>query len=233
MAETSQREPVRPASWFAQVRAVLVALHLLAITLLALPSAGEGTARWAWKDPTVQHEFAAWTARLNGLGVRVTQEEFEDDLWAFDSTYESVRGRVTGPFNHYYAECGTFQSWRMFAGPQRYPSRLHIDVQEAGAWKPIYVQRDPDHAWLAGQLDQYRMRPVLYRLSWYRHVPEFDDFRVLSRWVAARAARDFPEASRVRVHFFTFRSPPPDEVRAGEPVEGEFTTEEVLDLGGR
>ena len=79
------------AGWFPQIRAVLVALHLLAVTLLALPSVGEGMFRSAWKDPTVQEEFADWTARLNRWGAHVTQQQFEDDLYDTASAYESAR----------------------------------------------------------------------------------------------------------------------------------------------
>ncbi len=221
-----------PRGWFAHLRGLLVALHLVAITLLALPAVGEGLNRWAWQDPTVQDEFADWTARLNRWGVAVTRQEFEDHLFDAASAYESARGRALAPFGPYYEWCGTFQSWRMFAGPHRYPSRLHIDVEEAGTWRPIYVKSDPQHAWLAERLDHYRMRPFLYRLSWYRYA-EFGDFDELARWVAGRAARDFPAADRVRVRFFKFRTPSPDEVKAGQPVAGEFVPEVVLDLRAR
>jgi hypothetical protein len=230
MGDTAQGRPA-PAGWFAHLRGLLVALHLMAVTLLALPAVGEGMSRWAWKDPTVQEEFAYWTGRLNQCGVAVTQQQFEDGLYGTASAYESARGHALAPFGRYYGYCGTFQSWRMFAGPHRHPSRLHIDVEEAGDWRPVYVKSDPEHDWLAVQLDHYRMRPFVYRLSWYRHVPEFPDFDNLARWVAARAARDFPEARRVRVRFFTFRTPSPEEVRAGEPVTGEFAADVVHDLG--
>jgi hypothetical protein len=230
MGDTAQGRPA-PAGWFAHLRGLLVALHLLAVTLMALPAVGEGMFRPAWKDPTVQEEFADWTARFNRCGIAVTQQQFEDGLWDTASAYESARGEALRPFGPYYDYCGTLQSWRMFAGPQRYPSRLCIDIEEGGDWRSVYVKSDPEHAWLATQLDHYRMRPFIYRLSWYRHVPEFPDFDNLARWVAARAARDFPEARRVRVRFFNFRTPSPEEVRAGEPVTGEFEPDVVIDLG--
>jgi hypothetical protein len=210
---------------------VLVALHLLAVTLMALPSVGEGMFRAAWKDPTVQEEFADWTARFNRWGIHVTQHQFEDGLYDTASAYESARGEALKPFGPYYDWCGTYQSWRMFAGPHRYPSRLEIDVDEDGAWRPVYVKSDPRHAWLSSKLDHYRMRPFLYRLSWYRYVPEFPDFDLLARWIASQAARDFPKADRVRVRFFAFHTPSPDEVKAGKPITGEFVPDMVLDLG--
>ncbi len=220
-----------PLGWFAHLRGLLVALHLVAVTLMALPAVGEGMSRWAWQDPTVQEEFADWTARFNSWGIHVTQQQLEDGLFDTASAYESVRDQALAPFGRYYDWCGTYQSWRMFVGPHRYPSRLHIDVEENGTSRPIYVKSDPDHTWMASQLEHYRMRPFLYRLSWFRYVPAFPDFDQLARWVAARAAHDFPEASRVRVRFFKFRTPSPDEVKAGQPVTGEFVPEVVYDLG--
>ncbi len=227
---TPSQFPPPPLGWFAHLRAILVILHLIAITWLALPSPGEGLSRWAWQDPTVQEELADWTGRLNRWGYPITQAEFEDDLYNVASAYESVRSRPIGLFGRYYGMCGTFQSWRMFAGPHRYPSQLLIDVEEDSAWRPVYVQRDPEHAWLSTQLDHYRMRPFLYRLSWYRYVAEFDDFGQLARWIARQAAHDFPQAGRIRVRFFKFHTPAPAEARAGLPVTGEFVPEMVLNL---
>jgi hypothetical protein len=226
--ESPQSEPL---GWFAHLRGLLIALHLLAITLLALPSVGEGMARWAWQDPTVQDEFAQWTRWFNRCGIDITQPQLEDGLYDAATTYESARGWALRPFGRYYDWCGTFQSWRMFAGPHRYPSRLHIDIEEAGVWRPVYIKSDPQHTWLAAQLDHYRMRPFLYRLSWYRHVPQFPDFELLASWIGGKAAHDFPNPTRVRVRFFTFRTPSPEEVRAGQPIEGEFVPEVVRDLG--
>jgi hypothetical protein len=219
-----------PHSLWAHLRGLLVALHLAAVTLLALPALGEGLNRWAWQDPTVQEEFADWTCRLNRWGVHVTQQQFEDDLYDVGLAYESARARALAPFGRYYEYCGTFQSWRMFAGPHRYPSRLHIEVEEAGDWQSVYVKSDPDHTWLSDRLDHYRMRPFLYRLSWYRYA-EFGDFNDLARWVARQAARDFPGAGRVSVSLHMSRTPSPDEVNAGQPIKGECVSKVVLDLG--
>jgi hypothetical protein len=232
MGDTPQGAPARPG-WFAHLRGLLVALHLIAITLMALPAVGEGMYRSAWKDPTVQEEFADWTARFNRWGIHISEDQFEDGLWDVASAYESARGEAMKPFDLYYDWCGTSQSWRMFAGPHRYPSRLEIDIDEGGAWRPIYIKSDPQHVWLSGKLDHYRMRPFLYRLSWYRYDVGSSDFDELARWVASRAAHDFPDAGRARVRFFKFHTPSPGEVKSGQPVTGEFVPDVVLDLGAR
>jgi hypothetical protein len=222
-----------PFAWLAHVRGALVLLHLLAISLMALPAPGEGMIREAWKDPSVQSEFAAWTARCNRLGLHFTPQEFEDRLWDAASAYMAIRERVLAPFEPYYELCGTQQSWRMFAGPHLYPGRLLIDIAEPGAWRPVYVQRDPAHAWLAAKLDHYRVRPVLYRFNWYQYLDGYDDFRQFSAWVALHARQDFPHAERVRVALYRARTPSPEEVRQGIHPEGKRDPEVVLDLGAR
>jgi hypothetical protein len=214
----------------AHVRGVLVALHLVAITLMAVPAPGEGMMRSAWKDPTVQGEFAAWSARLNQLGIAVTPEEFEDRLWTLADDYMRARDRVLRPFDEYYTTCGTIQSWRMFAGPHRYPVRIEIEIRADSTWRTVYRQRDPEHTWLARELDQYRVRPVLYRFGWYRYGGEYEDLNGFARWAGRRAADDFPDATQLRVRLFQERTPSPEEVRAGHVPQGEYVKDVTVDL---
>jgi hypothetical protein len=214
----------------AQLRGLLVALHIVAITLMALPAPGEGLDRQAWQDPTVRAEFAGWAARLNWLGIAVTQEEFEDRLWNVATGYMGARDRVLAPFSYYYSTFGTIQSWRMFAGPHRHPIRVEIEVYAGGTWQTVYRERDPEHAWLASVFDQYRFRPVFYRFGWYRYHGEDPDFREFVRWVGGQAEHDFPQASRVRVRLYQLQTPSPDEVRAGQPPEGKYVRDMPLDF---
>jgi hypothetical protein len=220
----------KPTGWFPHIRALLVGLHIVAITAMAFPAPGEGMVRSAWKDPTVRVELDRWHALFARCGIDWTREQFEEGLWEAASTYMNTRARILDPFGPYYEWCGTMQSWRMFTGPHRFPSRLWIEVEEQQTWRPVYVQRHAVHDWLAWYLDRYRFRPVLYRFSWYRHVPGYQGIDEFARWVARHAARDFPDAERVRVRLHTFRTPSPEAVRAGEPIEGEFATGVVVPL---
>ncbi len=208
------------------VRGVLVALHIVAVTLLALPAPDGAMDRAAWQQPTVRQELRNWAEGLNSVGIETTPEGLEDRLWKLSHGYTSVRDRATAPFGPYYTYCGTFQSWRMFSGPQRFPAVLHIDVSEPGGWQPVFVERDPRHSWLARELDSYRFRALRFRLQ---DTAGFEDeYELFARWVAGRAAKDFPHADRVRIRLFRFTLRTPTEVRAGAPVEGEFTQEVEL-----
>jgi hypothetical protein len=212
---------------FAHLLAILILLHLLAITLVALPSLGGGMNRQAWQDPTVQGEIAVWVDRLNGCGVEVTPQGLEDILWETAVRYDAVRQTGLAPFQPYYFYCGTYQAWGMFAAPHRFPTRLHIDVEKEGAWHLVYVERDPEHGWLRARLDFSRMRPLMFRHGWPGYEEDYQSF---AHWVARQAARDFPEASRVRLRLYKYRTPTPAEVRQQQRPEGEFINPVILPL---
>ena len=197
-------------------RAILVVLHLLVITSQAMPSVGSGLSRAAWHTPTVQGEFEAWSERLQSLGLDVSLQELEDQLWDLAVSYERSRAVVLRPFMPYLRYAGTYQSWRMFVAPHRFPGRLHIEMETVEGWQTIYVARSDEHEWRRKWLDHDRLRALLFRCSWkhYRRLrSEFTD------WVSRAVAEDHPEARRVRVSFHRFRTPSPEEVRSGAPVE--------------
>lgn len=202
-------------------RAALISLHLLALGLLAFPSPSGGMSRSSWADPTVQAEFAAWRQRLAGLGVELSAQEFEDELWEVASAYMKARSAVLEPMQPYHDWFGTWQSWRMFVAPQRFPARLHVDVRlaEGQEWTPVYVERDPELRWMASVFDHDRMRSEMFRYSWKKYK---SSWRPFAQWIARNAAQDFPEATEVRVQYFRFETLSPEQVRAGEQITGTF-----------
>jgi len=198
------------------VRVVLIGLHLFAITFQALPSVGGGLSRAAWRTPTVQAEFAAWSERLQRWGFDVTLSDLEDRLWEFAVGYEKTRDLVLEPFMPYLEYAGTYQSWRMFVAPHRYPGRLYVEIETAQGWRTIYAARSDEHAWRRRWLDHDRFRAAIFRYAWKHYRRPRIQF---ADWVARRVADDFPDARRVRVSFGRFRTPSPDEVRRGVPIE--------------
>lgn len=201
-------------SWARQGRAAFVALHLFAVTAMALPSAGAGMNRSAWADPTVQGEFAGWAERLRGLGLDIGASELGERAWRFASAYESGREKVLAPFMPYYRLCGTWQSWRMFVAPHRYPGRLEIHVDRGQGWEPLYVARSAEHGWHRRWLDHDRFRASIFRYSWKHYVAGRRDF---TDWVARTVAREEPDAVSVRVSWMRYRTRSPEEVREGVP----------------
>jgi hypothetical protein len=210
---------VARAGLWPHARAALVALHLVVVTLMALPAPGGGMNRAAWDDPTVQGEFSAWTGRLERLGVHMTVDEFEDHLWRFAVPFMSAREKVLAPFMPYYRYCGTWQSWRMFVAPQRYPARLYVEVQREGVWTPIYVERSREYTWRAWQLDHDRVRSAVFRYSWKTYRKHWLGF---SEWVLTKAAEDHPDAQAVRTRYFRYQTLSPEDAREGTLVDGTF-----------
>lgn len=208
-------------TWWAQARTVFVGFHLLAITLVAIPSVGSsGLDRAAWKEPTVQGEFRAWSERLTALGLRVTPEEFEEGGWAFATTFERVRSVVLTPFGPYYRYCATYQSWKMFVAPHRFPTRVEIAVDRGRGFEVLYLARDPDHDWHGAWFDHDRFRSSLFRMGWPQYKSARRNFL---DFVEARVREELPEARRVRVSFLRTRTPTPAETVAGAHPEPERT----------
>jgi hypothetical protein len=214
------KENQRSKPWIAFLRATFIAMHLFAISVMAFPCpVGAVVDPDVWKTADIQEDVAAWSARLG-----VAPEALQEHIIAWATTYIDIDQCVQAPFEPYYKYCGTYQSWNMFGSAPRTATRLHIDVEENGVWRPVYIERDPEHAWLARWFDHCRFRPVLKRLGAGHYpatIPAFAD------WAARQAARDFPSATRVRVRFFEFRTPAPAEVRAGQQPAGHFHSEIV------
>lgn len=215
--------------WRAHGIAAFVAFHLLAVTLHAMPSAGGGLNRSAWRDPTVQGEFATWAGRLTALGFPITTAELDERLWAFANGFEGARGWVLAPFQPYYRYAGTWQSWRMFVAPHRYPGRLEIRVDRGGGFEPLYVARSDTYDWRSRWFDHDRMRASVFRYSWRHYKASRREF---TDWVAAQVAADHPDVQRVEVGFVRYRTRSPDEVRAGVAAEETRELKNYRSLGG-
>jgi hypothetical protein len=212
--------------WWLQLRAALVSLHLTAILLLAFPAPPDFAAnRSLWKDARAQVELAAWAERLDHLGIHTSAGELEDTLFTTTCAYLDIRNRLVRPFRAYYTYCGTYQCWQMFAGPDRAPTRLTMDIEERGQWQTVLVERDPNYPWLDSWLSHHRMRPALFNLA---NNPA--GFQTFAGWLAEQAVRDFPKAERVRVRYVKRLTPTPEDLRAGRWPEAEPVCEAVIPL---
>lgn len=215
-------------SW-PRIRALLIVLHLFAITAMALPAPAGGMNRSSWKDKTVQQEFAAWTERVNGLGWEIDKAEFEEMLWDISVSWMGVRQKILDPFFPYYRYFGTWQSWRMFVAPHRYPARLEIAVLDAGTWRTVYAARSNEFTWMRSVFDHDRMRSAVFRYSWSRYRKTWPPF---VDWIARHAAEDFPEADSVRVRFWKYETRSPEEVRQGLEPDGKWIQTRAVKLAG-
>ena len=202
------------------VRGILIASHILAIILMALPSPQGGMRRSAWANETVQAEFAAWTVRLDQLGYSTTQEELEENLWELANRVTSIRRTVLTPIEPYAKYMGTQQSWRMFVAPHRYPARLHVEIKYSDSdWETISIFGDSDANWMDTAFENDRFRSALFRYGWASYGHARGRF---NQWLAQKAAHDFPDASHLRTRWFRYQTPSPEQVLSRAEVEGEF-----------
>ncbi len=210
------------------VRAALVAAHILAVIVLAIPDAG-GVAlnRASWKNPTVQAELRGWAERLSSLGIQTDAPRLEQRVYETARSWTETLAAIRRPLRPYVDIVGVRQTWRMFVAPHRHPGRLHVDIQRDGRWESIQIARSDEHDWRGAQLDHVRARAMVFRYGWKRYRRRYHR---LTRWIAARAAEDFPEASHVRVRLHRFRTPTPHEVLTDSVPPGRFDQSVVLAL---
>lgn len=172
-------------------------------------------------------EFAAWARRLSTLGEPVAPEEVRERAWAFGSGWVDLHTRLRGPFSPYYACCGTDQMWRLFAAPDRAPSRLSIDVRQGERWTVVYRELDPSLDWRSTTLRSHRVRGISHAFA---DTGDHERLRQFAQWVGAMAEEDFPEATAVRLRYDRGPLPMPDQLRAGEAMPRHEATRIVQEL---
>lgn len=193
------------------LRAVLVLLHVLAITILAFPAPVGAMNRRSFQEPGVQDTIASYARALQAVGAPVDRETLEDWLWRQGSRLIQVRRAAVKPWKPYVALTGAEQGWRMFGTVARRPAWLVVEVQEGGAWRPVYRSRSSTLTWRAHQFDQERMRAVVSQWSWKSRKKGYEEFGV---WLARQASVDFPQASHLRTRMEQVVLPPPERLRA-------------------
>lgn len=208
------------AAW-PQVRAGLVAFHLVAITLSALPSPEGGLNRAAWSDPTVQAEFTAWAARLG-----MEKGAFEDRLWEFGNAYGNGYKQLLVPVLPYEELVGSEQSWKMFIAPHRFPTRLEVAARGAdGAWTVLFTESSATATWRRDLLRLERLRSAIFRWGWPSYGTSWSKGCVA---LAGLAFADFPDMTEVRCRFWKAKSPSPEEAASGALPEGKWISPRLV-----
>ena len=193
-----------------QVRAVLVALHVIAVLVLSFPASPKLADPARWQDQRTRREIALWAERMQSAGIDTTPERLEGRLWSLVHGYLAVRQALGKPFEPYAETACAYQTWGMFRSPQRRPGELVVSLRERGRWHRVHVSRSEEHTYLARELDHNRLRKQVARA-----ITDPVLFEQLAEWIARRAARDHPNATDAVVEILRFESPPPD--RNGSP----------------
>lgn len=210
-----------------QLVAVLVLLHLVSVAVSSLPSVRGNLSPALMREPVVQLELAQWVAALEKIGIELTKAELQELVVTVGHAYSDVRDVLVKPFAPYRKHLGTGQTWNLFTSAHRIPGRLEIDLEEGGAFRPLYVARSDEHTWRRASFDDTRMRKAIYFMTWKRSSRTYHTF---SEWVAREAAKDFPDATRVRLRYWRYHTPSPEQVRSGEEPKGRFVQTRLLEL---
>ncbi len=170
-----------------RVRALLIALHLVAVTAVACPAPVRSMPAASWKRAAVQEELQGWSQRLATIGI--TKSPADIQAWSIDvqTQWMNVRRELVWPFQKYLHLVGAAQGWYMFTGPDREPQRFVLaftsvndtvdstvdsTVVAAGGSKPEevvfelgYELKHPELV-LPDFLDDHRIRRSLFQASW-------------------------------------------------------------------
>ena len=213
-----------------EIRAALVALHIVAIFLPSCPTAtGAATDRRTYRRPQVVRQLEAWSRFFAAIGVEASTRDLAELARTWSERIVAVRRVLLAPFHPYYEYFGTQQGWHMFSAAQEECSRIEVHIEEeAGrAERPLYVGRSDEHRWRAHQLDHELFRSALHKINHRtdRHRTTYDQ---LATWLARMAARDFPEARRARVRVWRTKTPRPED--GDEPRRGRYVRVRWFDL---
>jgi hypothetical protein len=203
------------------LRTVLIAYHVAAVLLTCTPPPGQVIDKSRWKSPAGQAQFRKWSDRLG-----TSPEKLEAWLWARGESYAAVRRVLLRPFRGYVDGLRLDQGWALFTNPQRNPAQLEVELHTPGhGWRWLTSLRSGVFDWKREQLDNHRLRKLVGRIA-RRQRPHIYDRLV--RWLAREAAREFPEADRLRVQLFRFHTNGPG--ASPRLSNGRFTDVRVFDL---
>ncbi len=199
------------------LRNLFIGLHLLAVTLIALPSPAGQMSEKRFAAPATQQLFARVATLLGGIGVDTSAGAISDFSWVAGRGIVAVRTAVLAPLQPYYTLAGTRQSWRMFTDISAHQGRIEIIAERDGEQEVLFIDNTA-HRWQAQLLEQERVRSI--RSAFSRRKNKRHYLR-LCRWLAAQAAEDFPSADALIVQMRALTLAGPEVVRAAGVPAGE------------
>lgn len=208
------------ASRWDHVRAVVIAAHLTAVTLAAVPSSDTPA-------KVRQADVAPWLPVAKALHVASTTAELRTWVVGFATRFGHARAAVLTPFLPYYRLCGTQQRWLMFGSIDVDTARLEVDLHEDGVWTPLYVD-GVGPRWRTGMMDEERIRTLRNTFAQGQDQRAWDRF---VDWLAARAHEDHPSADMLRARYRHIRLPKPEAVDRS-PTQKATYWEETRVLSG-
>lgn len=219
--------PFQHPAW-PHVRAVLIALHVMSLVVLSLPTPSSVHNKARWQTANAKADLEQMAQRLRGWGFDTDRERLTQALWDLGGAYLEVQRPLVAPFQWYAEKSGSRQGWRMFASPQRHPAELHVDIELDGVWVRIYEPHSDEFDWNRAQFEHNRFRKFLGRFARGFIRTHYDH---AAKWIATKAAREHPEATRVRIQLYRYATPHPEQVKAGVKPNGRYQHARRFDAG--
>jgi len=204
------RSPAQLARRYAL--AAFLAFHVAAVVVPSLPAPVFGDDRRGYESKEGQRELTRWRLALGRVGVTVTNDELAEHTLRVSRAWLAARRNCLRPFKPYKEYAGVRQSWRMFSGVNEEPDRLSVEVKVDGEWTLIF-RAGEDESWNRSLLRHEFGRSMLSRYGEERRYGS--RFKQFAKFLAVRAADDFPDAERLRVTIDRVENPSPAERRAG------------------
>jgi hypothetical protein len=190
----------RASSRWPKVRAVLVALHVLAVLAVACPAPVKGNDAKNWRRPGVRAELATWTKRLHAVGVDVTEPALAAFGQQVSTSWSSVRNTAAAPAIAYLKGIGATQGWYMFTAPDRAPQRFTFAITTASPQDGKDVEH-PVFDFGRGVFDdalvdpaflgEHRVRRAFFQTAW----SDRPVFREVCSWLAREAVAKRPDVT--------------------------------------
>lgn len=209
-----------PLSRRAHVRAVVIAVVLLANLLVALPLP-HSVKRSSFDEPVAKEEMQKLSALAASVGVTLTPKELADLFYDTGVPLVALHTSLVAPMKPLNRVLGTGQAWGLFTYPDTFPHRFVIEARTAGGpWERLYAGLDPDHTFLVDVWTYRRVRGV-YDGNTTKPVASWDN---LTHWAAARVFEAHPAYDTVRVYFERFHTVPPGGKQDPEIVPRQMRT---------
>lgn len=178
-----------------QIRAVFIAVFLVIHGIYIFPAPRE-LKRDELGDPPVVEELDRWYALIDGLGLPISRDRFEDEVVTWSARLSGAHRLLKVPFKPMMDLTGTGQGWALFAAPDTHPQRLVIEGRRHGGdWEMLYRRIDPEHALLDPVFRYRRVRGVYDGTS--RRAGR--TYKYFTRFAARRVFEVRPDLSQVRV----------------------------------
>jgi hypothetical protein len=192
------------------LRLVFVAVHVLAVTLPAIPSPPGRIGEDELGRRGARRTLAALRAGAAQLGLHWTHAEAAAMVAHSANAVVRTRNLLSQPFEPYRRISGARQSWRMFSQVTDKTARLEVYERRAGTLRPLYIALDAQHQWRGRTLGAERMRAYT---NLFVSKTSKSGYLALVDWLACARKAEPGAGEGLRVQLQRLHIPDPEALR--------------------